>query len=1634
VSVDEEQLLSYLKKVTIELRDTRARLDEVERSRREPIAIVGIGCRYPGYVRSAEELWELVDGDGDAISSFPTDRGWDLERIYDPYSNAPGTSYTDQGGFLYDVADFDAAFFGIGAREALMMDPQQRLLLEVAWEAIEDAGIDPLSLRDSQTGVFAGVANQEHGMHMAGLSLPDDLKAYLGMGSTGSVLSGRVSYVLGLGGPAMTIDTACSSSMVALHLACDSLRKGECTMALAGGVTVMSTPMVFIGLSRQRGVAPNGRSKSFADAADGAGFSEGAGVLLVERLTDARRSGHPVLAVIAGSGVNQDGVSNGLSAPNGLAQERVIRQALRSAALDANQIDVVEAHGTGTMLGDPIEAEALLGAYGRGRPEGRPLWLGSIKSNIGHTQAAAGVAGVIKMVMALHRNLLPRTLHLDKPTDKVDWAQGGVRLLSEQVSWERNGQPRRAGVSSFGISGTNVHVIVEEALSHESSRPGEELPSFKPSSPELSTDLASQGQAESTDLALQGQADDVGAVALAPQSLNVGADRAVPWVISGRSQAALRGQAERLLAQLNRDSDAEAQDVGFSLAGSRSTFTSRAVLLGGRREELLDGLGLLAAGRSAKGLVEGEAPREGRTVAFLFTGQGSQRVGMGRELYRALPVFKTALDEVFEAFDGLFEHSVRDAIFGEEGSEQREEGSEQGEESRKQRKAGREQGAHVSGAAPGSGSSERSANRLDQTAFTQAGLFALEVAIFRLVQSWGMRPDFLLGHSIGELAAAHVAGMMSLQDACTLVAARGRLMGELPQGGAMVAVACSEQEMLATLDGLQQSVALAAVNGPGAVVISGDEEAVLKVASVWSEQGRKTKRLLVSHAFHSPRMDGMLDAFARVTAGLSFTEPEIPVISNLTGEPLRGEQVSDSRYWVNHVRQTVRFADGVSWLADHGVDSFLELGPDGVLSAMCVECLANRSEAITATAVSALRGGRPETHTLLNALACLWVRGVEVDWAATFEHESPRRVDLPTYAFQRERYWLDTGMREPTSGDASGEQLFSESEGELRLLRLEWTPSVGGSISRSSAPRWGVLAADDGDSLSDGLAFADAGLSSVTSYPDLQALMLRLECGEPLPEAVLFGCLGQDAAPALDRVAQENAACVLGLIQAWLGEERLSGCRLVVVTQGAVATVAGERVPGLANAPVWGLIRSAQTENPGRFAIVDVDGEPASWRALSSVIALAPIEPQLAVRKGMVLAARLARTHSRHPDPSERSTRAIAHFDPLGTALITGGTGYIGALVARHLVVQHGVRHLLLTSRRGMQAAGAAELHAELSALGASVEIAACDVADRAQLEAILTGIPDSAPLRTVVHSAGVVGNDTVETLTLERLREGMAAKVDAAWHLHELTESLDLSAFILFSSTAGVLGTSLHGAYAAANAFLDALALDRSARGLPSLSVAWGLWDSVVGMGGKLMTRAGDTRVARTGMLALAPDEGLRLFDVACASNDPLVFPLPLEIEILRAYAGTGMLPSVFRGLVPVPPRLEQTGVDAHESLLDSMSQMGAEERRRFLLEAVREQVAIILGDVSSDEVDPEKGLLELGFDSLGAIELHARLGAITRLQIPTRVILERPSPVALAAYLDSQLQRQVATDSVGLSDAGEPTSMSNVDPHEQG
>ncbi|MFD0636623.1 SDR family NAD(P)-dependent oxidoreductase [Catenulispora yoronensis] len=881
----------------------------------EPIAIIGMGCRYPGGVESPDQLWRLVADGLDAIGPFPEDRGWNVAALYDPDPDRAGASYTRHGGFLDRAGHFDADFFGISPREALAIDPQQRLLLETAWETIERAGIDPTSLAGTDTGVFAGLMYDDYGSQIF-QSTPAGFEGYVKTGSAGSIASGRVSYSLGLQGPAVTVDTACSSSLVAMHLAAQALRSGECGLALAGGVTVMATPITFIEFSRQRGLAADGRIKAFSDAADGTGWAEGAGLLLLERLSDAQRNGHRVLGVIRGSAVNQDGASNGLTAPNGPAQQRVIRQALATAGLRPDEVDAVEAHGTGTTLGDPIEAQAILATYGQNRPANRPLYLGSIKSNIGHTQAAAGVAGVIKIIKALEHELLPATLHVDEPSRHVDWTSGTVQLLTEPVPWPENGHPRRAGISSFGISGTNAHLIIEQA-------PGASAAgSDRPDRPDALTSLP----------------------------------------LSAKSESALRSQAGQLGAFVDQHPDVPLSALAQVLS-TRTRFDQRAVVLGRDRAQVSAALGALASATQSPDVVTGVAGAAGKTV-FLFSGQGSQRPGAGADLYATHPVFAAALDEVTAALEPHLDRSIRDLILAEPETAE--------------------------------------ASLLNETRYTQPALFALHVALFRLAEHHGLTPDLLIGHSIGELSAAYLAGLWSLEDAAKLVTARGRLMQTATPGGAMIAIEATEDEVTPLLRKQEGRVSLAAVNGPQAVVIAGDSDAAEQIAREFGDR-RRTKSLAVSHAFHSPHMDPVLDEFREVAATVTYRPPLLPIVSNLTGALADPDQITTADYWTEHIRRPVRFLQGVETLRTLGATQYLELGPDTTLTALTRTILGpDRS-----VAVPALRKDRPEEESFLAAVAALYTTDRAATWLP-YSHDSPTadRPDLPTYPFQRQAYWL----------------------------------------------------------------------------------------------------------------------------------------------------------------------------------------------------------------------------------------------------------------------------------------------------------------------------------------------------------------------------------------------------------------------------------------------------------------------------------------------------------------------------------------------------------------------------------------------------------------------------------------------------
>ncbi|MGV9360764.1 beta-ketoacyl synthase N-terminal-like domain-containing protein [Amycolatopsis sp. NPDC003731] len=1517
----------------------------------EPIAVVAMACRFPGGVRSPEDLWRLVADRVDATGEFPADRGWDVAELYDPDPDRIGHSVTRRGGFLDGFADFDAGMFGISPREALSTDPQHRVLLETSWEAFERAGLDVPALRGSDTGVFVGVMNEDYASRF---TTAHELEAWLGIGSSHAVASGRISYTFGLTGPTLTVDTACSSSLVALHLAVKALREGECSLALAGGATVMATPRTFLAFSRQRGLSPDGRCRSYAAGADGTAWSEGAGVVLLERLSDARRHGHPVLAVLRGTAVNADGASNGLTAPSGRAQQALIAAALADAGLTAADVDAVEGHGTGTPLGDPIETDALIAAYGRTsrrEPLRAPLWLGSVKSNIGHTQAAAGIAGMIKMVTALQHEELPPSLHADEPSPHVDWSAGGVALLTEARPWPRSDRVRRAGVSAFGIGGTNAHVIVEEA-------PPADSPARRPFP-------------------------------------------AAPWLLSAADPDALRLVAAGL-------ADApDTVDIAYTLA--RRTALAHRVLVPAANREALRAV--------ADGRVPGRTVRAGTRLAVVFGGQGAQRAGMGRELAERFPVFADAFAEACDALGG----GVREAAF--------------------------------------------TGEALDRTDHAQAALFAFGVAQYRLFESWGLRPDVLLGHSIGEITAAHVAGVLSLADAATLVAARGRLMAALPGDGVMIAVEATEADVAPFVG---DTVAIAAVNGPRSVVLSGERAATTALADRF---GGGTL-LRVSHAFHSPLLEPMLAEFHEVAAGLPHRRPALPLVSCVTGEPV--EEIEPG-HWRRHARSTVRFADALATAAAPGPAVGLEIGPAPALGRLAADVLPLAPATMSGTGVLAAAGS---VHTA----------GVRVDWPAVFAGSGARITPLPTYPFKRTRYWLDQPSPERDSGDHAvlGPALEAPDSprvvhgGSLGVRRHRWLADhvVGGSVlvpgtvfaelalhaggklrPRGPLPpvrsgEWppaGAVEADVAEAyrahaygpafravqrlwLRDAEFFADvevppgvggrfelhpvlldaavhatalaegpaaeqrvpflwsgvevyapgvrrarvhgvrlgagsvrvtlydeagnpaAGIESLTTRPMAAPdTMLYRPQWIPIPPAAAtepVRTVEIAGTPGDVRAAAEHA---LSVLHDWQG----SGGRLLLVTRNATGPD-----PDPAAAAAWGLGCAAAAEHPGRIGLVDL--EPGFPVTRVADLAGGSAEPQIALRDGVPHALRITRAA---PAPARP-------IDPAGTVLITGGTGALGALLARHLVAAHDVRHLLLVSRRGPAAPGAPELLASLRDLGAEVRIVAADVADRATVAGLVAGC--DPPLTAVVHSAAVVDDGVLAAQTPERLDVVLRPKADAALVLDEVTRDLPLTAFVLFSSVAGVFGKAGQANYAAANRVLDALACRRHAAGRPALSLAWGLWELGTGLGDRISATA-RRRIRASGVEGLTAEQGLALFDAALGSPEPVLVPVRFDPSAALA-PPTGGAPA---RLAPARP---------------SWPPNPAEPELRDL---VRAEVAAVLGHPDAAVIADDRPFPELGFDSLTVIELRTRLTELSGLDLPATVVFDRPTVAELARYL---------------------------------
>jgi polyketide synthase 7 len=2020
----------------------------------EPVAVVGMACRYPGGVDSPEALWEMVVEGRDVAMDFPADRGWDLGELFDPDPDAIGKTYARRGGFLADVADFDAAFFGIAPSEALAMDPQQRLLLEVSWEALERAGIDPTALRGSATGVFAGVF---HGTYGGQGRVPGDLERYGLRGSTLSVASGRVAYVLGLEGPAVSVDTACSSSLVALHLAAQSLRSGECDLTLVGGVTVMATPAMFVEFSRQRGLAADGRCKPYAGAADGTCFSEGVGALVLERLADAQRSGHSVLAVVRGSAVNQDGASNGLAAPNGPAQQRVIRAALASARLGAADVDVVEGHGTGTTLGDPIEAQALLATYGQDRPADRPLWLGSIKSNVGHTSAAAGIAGVIKMVQAMRHGVMPKTLHVDVPTPHVDWSAGAVSLLTEPRPWLVGDRPRRAGVSSFGISGTNAHVIVEQVPALES--------------------VVASGDGDMP---------------------------VVPWVLSARSAEALTGQAERLLAHVGADQALGVADVGWSLVSTRSMFEHRAVVVGTDREHLLAGLAGMAAGEPGANVVVGRAQSVGKTV-FVFPGQGSQWVGMGAQLLNTSKVFADHMHRCDKALGEHMQWSLIDVIRG------------------------------VAGA-PG----------LDRVDVVQPVLWAVMVSLAELWRSVDVVPDAVIGHSQGEIAAAYVAGALSLEDAARVVALRSRLLVQLSGAGGMVSLACGlpkAQELLAQWG---DRLNIAAVNGVSAVVVSGEVNALEELVRRCEAVNVRARRIDVDYASHSAQVDAIREPLTQALKGIEPQSSPVAFFSTVTGE-LMDTAGLNAEYWYQSIRQTVQFEHAVRNAYDGGYQVFIESSPHPVLTTAIEETWAaladpNVVDAADAVVIPSLGRDDGGLDRFWLSVGQAHVTGVAVNWRAAFVNTC--QVELPTYAFQRRRFWLPT--LHAGGGDLGGLGLAGAEHGLLGAV-VELPDSGGvvltGRLSMAAQP-WLTDHAVAGVVLFPGAGFVELALRagdevgcSVVEELTLSAPLLLsaadgvqvqvvvgaaggsgrravsvyalaaqpgsewalhaegvLSTGSPAPAADLsvwppvgamavdvtdayqrlagrgyeygpafqglqamwrlgnevfaevalpevagvnvggfgihpvlvdaalhaMGVAGERAQTMLpfswqgvclhaagasrarvriapagaaavsveladgaglpvlsvrqlvvrpvstarlsaaaprggggllevawssvtlepDGIAGDGAAVwelgsrdeddvvgsvyaatheVLGVLQSWLAGDG-SGV-LVVLTRGAV-TLSGEAVTDLAGAAVWGLVRSAQAEHPGRVILVDSDGSvdvgtvtgcgepqlivrsgvvyaarltsvgagsvlelpaggwrlaaggggtledlvvqscphvelapgqlrvalaavgvnfrdvlvalgmypgggeigvegagvvtevgpgvtglavgdavmgllgvvgseavvdarlvtavPAGWSLVQAasvpvvfLTALYGLSVLAGVKAGQrvlvhaatggvgMAAVRLARhwgaevfvTASRgkwdtlramgfdgdHIGDSrslefeqkflaatdgagvdvvlnslagefvDASLRLLARggrfiemgktdlrdsqlvtaqhhrvgyrafdlieagpdriaemlaelmglFDtgvlaPLpvktfdvrcasaayrfvsqarqigkvvltvpdgpggavlagsggglaaGSVVITGGTGMAGSAVAAHLVARYGVAHVVLVSRSGADAQGVTELVDRLENAGAQVSVVACDVADRDAVAALIAQLPAQYPLKGVFHAAGVLDDGLIASLTPERMDAVLRAKVDGAWNLHELTQDRDLSAFVMFSSMAGIVGTPGQGNYAAANSFLDGLAAYRRAQGLAGLSVAWGLWEQTSAMTQHLADRD-KARMSRVGLAPLSTEQALRLFDTAMLTDRPVTVAARPDPAALADHIAT--LPPLLSQLVARRTRrvIDETDTTAASmtSLVARLHGLTPPQRHGHLVDLVCSNAATVLGRQNAADINVGAVFQDIGFDSLTAVELRNRLKTATGLSLSPTLIFDYPTPTALAEHLDTRL-----------------------------
>jgi len=1557
----------------------------------ESIAIIGIGCRFPK-AKDPESFWQLLRNGVDAITEVPKDR-WDIDAFYDPEPGTPGKMSTRWGGFLDQVDQFDPSFFGISPREVERMDPQQRLVLEVAWEALENAGIAPEKVSGSQTGVFMGIGNYDYCRLLTkDLSL---VNAYDGTGNTLSIAANRLSYILNLRGPSAVIETACSSSLVALHFACRSLQSGESNLFLVGGASLMLSPEPFMTYSHARMMASDGRCKTFDASADGYVRGEGCGVIVLKRLSDAIKDEDNILAVIRGTAVNQDGLSNGLTAPNGPSQQAVIRQALENAGVTPEEISYIEAHGTGTSLGDPIEVKSLKAVLMQNRKPDQPCWLGSLKTNIGHLEAASGIASVIKVVLALQNKEIPPHLHLKQLNPYISLEGTTFSIPTESQPWHPGTEHRLAGISAFGFGGTNCHVILEEVP-----------PEIQNSKYVLRTRYANKIQKEDT------------------------IERPVHLLtLSAKTEKALGELAQGYADFLGTHPEVSLADVCFSANTGRSHFEHRLAVVAESSTQLQSTLEAFAAGKETAGLVRSQANTKKRPkIAFLFTGQGSQYVGMGRQLYETQPVFRQALERCDEILRPYLDLPLLEVLYPKPGEN----------------------------------------SPLDETAYTQPALFALEYALFQLWKSWGIEPAAVMGHSVGEYVAATVAGVFSLEDGLKLIAERARLMQALPEDGEMVAVFASESKVQAVIQPYSQDVAIAAINGPQSTVISGKREVVEAAIATLKAEGIKAKKLTVSHAFHSPLMEPMLEAFKHVASGIPYSSPKIKLISNVTGE-LATDEVANPDYWCRHVRQAVRFATGMETLHQQKYELFVEIGPKPILLGMGRHCLPEG----VGVWLPSLYPKQQDWQQILESLGTLYVRGLSVDWSA-FDRDYPRRrVQLPTYPFQRQRYWADI----PENGHVKAGNLSQEtvqtpiinllrqgdtqqlvqhlettaelSEDELKLLpkllkllveqnqqqltaasikdwlyEVEWQPkprqeTIQEQKGFQKTGSWLIFADLGGVGQTLAKLLHEQGHTCILVYPgdtyetketgtwsinpsnraDMKRLFQDLD--QPLQAVIHLWSLeaGLDSEltiTSLEQAQTFGVNSVLHLLQTLVKQNFASLPRLWLLTRGAVPV--SSELPGVAQASLWGLGKVVALEHPELWGgMLDLESEATEDEAtkLLAEIKDSQGEDHLAFRDGQRYVARLV--HKQLPESQEVALRSD------GTYLITGGLGALGLKVAQWMV-ERGAKQLVLTGRRG----ASSETHETISQLkqtGAKVLVAQADVSDEGDVVRMLEGIEVSMPpLRGIVHAAGVLDDGILLQQDWERFTRVMNPKLKGTWNLHVLTQDLPLDFFVVFSSAASLLGSPGQGNYAAANAFMDALAHYRRSLGLPGLSINWGPWGDA-GMAASLSDRT-QARLASGGVSTIAPQQGLQVLKQLLGQTVAQVGVLPFEWSVFTKQLSSGRQLPLFSELVSeASPQEEvkQPSAQQHQ-LIQRLKEVPASERQKLLMTYLQGKVAKVLG-LSNATLDTEKSLHDMGLDSLMAVELTSILRAELQVELPIRALIEDPSIDSIATLLINQL-----------------------------